>query len=208
MTPEPPSRPPADGLVAAPPLDPATTIVAALDRLARAQRRHRQAVASASGLTVLQVELLLCLAGGVGASPSVGTLAREVGVSQPTATDSLRALVAKGLVVLAPGARDRRRRVAALTTQGRRLVAEVARADEAVRAVVAGLDPRDQDATLTALLGIIARFVEAGLIEVARTCLTCRFHRVSDAGAHHCTLLRSDLAPGQLRVDCPEHVPA
>jgi len=182
-------------------------IVAAIDRLSRARRLHRQAVASAHGLTVLQIELLTTLSSGVPAEPSVAALAREIGVTAPTASDSLRVLGDKGLVSHRPAENDRHRKVMSLTADGARLAAEAERSDHAAREAVARLDSTEQDTTLASLLDIIAGFVDVGVIDVARTCTTCRFHQMSSAGNDHCTLLQADLAPADLRVNCPEHVP-
>lgn len=183
-------------------------IVAAVDRLSRARRMHRQAVASAHGLSALQVDLLMTLAGGLPTEPSVGALAHEVCVTQPTATDSLRTLERKGLVRHKRAETDRRRHLVMLTADGARIVAEADRSDRAGRDAVARLDATEQEAALATLLSIIAGFADAGVVQVARTCLTCHFHQRTDIGGHHCSLLDADLAPAELRLDCPEHVAA
>ncbi|HEX2098039.1 MAG TPA: hypothetical protein VHF46_03175 [Rubrobacteraceae bacterium] len=59
------------------------------------------------------------------------------------------------------------------------------------------------------LMNFIASLQRAGIITVARICVTCRFflrdeHLNSDS-PHHCTLLAAPLAGSDLRVDCPEH---
>lgn len=183
-------------------------IIAALDRLSRARRLHRQAVASAHGLSTLQVDLLMTLARGLPTEPSVGVLAHEMGVTQPTTTDSLRTLERKGLVRHQRPELDRRRHVWALTSDGARLAAEADRSDHAARDAIARLDDTQQDATLTALLNVITSFVDTGAIQVARTCLTCHFHQQTAGDGHHCSLLGTDLTTAELRVNCPEHVPA
>ena len=61
---------------------------------------------------------------------------------------------------------------------------------------------------LEGALTMIAHLVEDGTLSVARTCLTCRFHRRDADGVHHCVLLGLPLARSDLRVDCPEHQPA
>ncbi|MHA6799740.1 MarR family winged helix-turn-helix transcriptional regulator [Bounagaea algeriensis] len=187
--------------------DVAGTILAALDRLSRARRLHRQAVAAAQGLSTLQLELLSTLASGLPADPSVSALAREVGVAQPTATDSLQTLHRKGLVRYEPAAAGRHGHRVRLTPEGAHVVAEAERGDDAAREALTGLEGTQQTATLQALLSIVARFVQAGVITTARTCLTCHFHQRTAQGEHHCSLLGTDLAPAQLRLNCPEQYP-
>ncbi len=192
--------PPADDAVAA-------KVVAALDRLGRGLRSHRQAVATRHHLTPLQLELLAAVAEAPPPEPLVGALARELAVSQPTVTDSLRALADKGLLVRRPDPADRRRTVVSMTPAGSVLADQLSAADRTVRDAVAALDPGRQEEVLGALLDVIATFVDAGVIDVARTCTTCHHHRTSADGGHHCTLLGLDLAPVELRVNCPDHAP-
>lgn len=181
----------------------AARVAAALDRIARARRVHRQAVATRHGLTSLQVELLTTIADGPPPPPQVGLLAVEVGVAQPTATDSVRALERKGLVERGGG----RRSALELTAAGRLLVDDLVLADQGLTRVIEALPIAVQAATLEVLLTLIAQLAVTGAVTVSRTCLTCRFH-AHDGASHHCTLLGADLPPADLRVNCPDHEPA
>ncbi|HZA78857.1 MAG TPA: MarR family winged helix-turn-helix transcriptional regulator [Acidimicrobiales bacterium] len=184
----------------------AAKVVAALDRLARGQRSFRQAVASRHGLTPLQAEILSTLAQGPPPEPLVGRLATELGVAQPTVTDSLQSLEAKRLLRRAVDPADRRRTVVALTRRGAALAHELAASDRTLTGAVCAMRTPTQETTLEVLLGLIAQLVAAGVIDVARTCTTCRFHRFH-AGRHRCALLDIDLPPADLRVNCPDHQP-
>ncbi len=186
----------------------AVKIVAAMDRLARGRRSHRQAIASHHGLTPLQLDLLTTLADGPPPEPLVGRLARELGVSQPTITDSLGALEHKELVTRDRDDADRRRTAVALTAVGSDLVDRLRAAERELVHRVGALHHSDQEAILEGLLTLIARHVDAGHIAVARTCMTCHFHQPTPTGGHRCTLLELDLPPADLRVNCPEHEPA
>lgn len=179
-------------------------VVAALDRVARSQRSRRQFVAARHGITPLQADLLLTLALGEPPAPAVGLLARELGVSQPTVTDSLRALERKHLVARHRHAADARRVSVLLTPTGTQLVAELAEGDRELIDTVADLPRSEQEALFERTLGLIARHAERGFISVARTCLTCRFHE-RDAAGHRCSLLNMSIGTADLRVNCPEH---
>jgi hypothetical protein len=87
------------------------------------------------------------------------------------------------------------------------MVGELVAGEEALVDAVNALPLRDQETTLEALLTLIGRLVDAGVIDTVRTCMTCRFHEV-DSGRHRCTLLHIDLPPAELRVNCAEHQPA
>jgi len=184
----------------------AARVGAALERLGRARRIHRQGVATAHGLTPLQLDLLATLADGPPPLPYVGELAAELGVAQPTVTDSLNALVRKGLVRRRRDDADARRSLLTLTRGGDRVVAEIRRVDADVACAVEALPAPVQAATLEALLTVLAGLVDAGTVTVARTCFTCRHHRQRGA-AHRCALLDCALPSSELRVNCPEHEP-
>lgn len=182
-------------------------IVAALDRLARAQRAHRQAAADRLGVSPLQLEVLRTLADDAPPEPLVGQIATELSVRQPTVTDSVRALETKGLLRRDRDPGDARRSLLSLTESGERVVAEASEADGALVEAVGRLDQGTQEETLEGLLSLIASMVDTGVITVARTCLTCRFHQAAGPTGHHCTLLETELPAAGLRVNCPEHRP-
>lgn len=196
----------AGGRRGVPPTLPASVLVA-LDRLARGLRSHRQSVAVRHRLTPLQLELLATVAASPPPEPTVGHLARELAVSQPTVTDSIRVLAAKGLLARTADPTDRRRTVLSLTPAGKALADQLAAADRALLDAVSQLDAGQLTPLYGGLLQVIAGLVDGGVIDVARTCTTCSHHRLTDAGGHHCTLLGADLPTVELRVDCPDHSP-
>jgi DNA-binding MarR family transcriptional regulator len=183
----------------------AATVVAALHRLARGLRTHRQSVATRHGLTPLQLDLIRTLADGPPPEPLVGLLAFELGVTQPTVTDSLRALESKGLLERRSAPLDRRRTESVLTPAGRTLLGELNAADEKVIASVATLPAEVQEGTLGVVLVLINSLLDAGIINVARNCLSCRFHESSAAADHRCALLDAVLSASELRFNCPDH---
>lgn len=179
-------------------------IVAALDRIARGIRAHRQSVATGVGLSSLQVELLRLLGEGEPPPATPGALAVELGVRQPTVSDSLRVLEQKGLVVREHAAGDRRSIMAVLTDEGRAVTERLGEADRLLRDAIATLAPGGQEQTLAVLLEVIERMLRSGVIDVARTCTTCRFFR-PDTPTPYCNLLKIPLPPPALRVNCPEY---
>lgn len=183
--------------------DPATKLAAALDQLARARRLHRQGIATARGLSPLQLDILQTLVAGGPAPGAVVPLARELGVSQPTMSDAVKALERKALVARSTQAGGRPRGLLTVTEAG----AAAAAFEDPVVAIARDLPDHLREDLLCATLAIIAGLLELGVITVARNCLTCTFHR-HDAAGHHCQLLEIDLAPADLRVTCPDHEPA
>lgn len=180
--------------------------MAALDRIARGVRAHRQTVATDAGVTVLQADLLRALHHGPPPPALAGPLAADLGVSQPTVSDSLAALERKGLVERRSTPGDRRRSTFALTPDGDRLAGGLRRADDVLADTVAVLDPDDQEHVLRGLLDMITGMLDNRILAVARTCPTCRYFEAGTDGPR-CSLLQVPLAPGDLRVDCPDHEP-
>ncbi|WP_396658173.1 MarR family winged helix-turn-helix transcriptional regulator [Microbacterium sp.] len=181
------------------PSAPGAKLATALEQLARARRMRRQALATARGVSPLQLDVLTVLAAGAPPEPTIGLLARELGVAQPTITDAVAALERKGHVVR-EGRPGTRHVLVRATAAGR----ELGEAEDPLAQAAGRLEPELRDAALEAALTMIAALVDDGTITVARTCLTCRFHRRDDVGSH-CDLLKVPLPPGDLRVNCPEH---
>lgn len=182
----------------------AERVAAALERLANAHRRLVQDVATSNGLSPLQVQVLGLLCAGPPPAPRGSALSRELGVSQPTVSDAVAALRVKGLADQMPDPVDRRASVLALTPVGQQIAARLESAGDPMAAAVASLPPRQQEEVLLALLRLIGALADAGIVGVARTCLTCRFHK-QRRGADHCALLDLPLPVAALRVNCPEH---
>lgn len=177
--------------------------VAALERLAVAHRAFGQQVATEHRLTPLQVQLLELVAAGPPPPARVEALRRELQLSQPTVSDAAAALHAKGLIRREPDPADGRRHLLTLTPAGGRVTDQLAHRHRRLVSAVAALPADQREEILGSLLQLIAALHRAGVITVARTCLTCRFHAVR--GGHYCTLLELALTPGDLRVNCPEH---
>ncbi len=178
--------------------------IAAVERLGRALRVARQAVATNHKISLLQLQLLERLADGT--PRRVGELANEIDVTQPTASDALSVLIKKGFVERHPDETDRRASVLALTTSGQKL-AETITADLAPL-LTDNRDSSDEDqaTALRVTLEEIGRLQQNGVITINRSCLTCQHYRPPDkTSAAHCELLNEQLQPADLRVDCPDH---
>jgi DNA-binding MarR family transcriptional regulator len=186
-------------------------LAAGLERLATADRAHRQAEATRLGLTPTQLAVLQHTARDTRSADTVGGLAALLDLRQPTVSDAVTTLVGKGLLARTTDPSDRRRQRLRPTTSGRRLAADATAFDDVVAAAIAALPDRVRQHPLELLVALLGRLHQDGVITVARMCSTCRFfqpdaHPTDDA-PHHCTLLDTPLAGPDLRVDCPEHQP-
>jgi Protoglobin len=174
------------------PADLDAKLAAAIERAGQAIRVQLWDKAKEHGVTPTQLQVLLRLASDPPARRKVGAVAAELDVTHPTISDA--------------GAPP------ALTSRGRALTGELATWHERTRRALADVPDADKQASLRFLLDLIAALQRAGVVSVARMCVTCRFFRPDahpgDTRRHHCALVDMPMSDGELRVDCPEHVRA
>lgn len=186
----------------------AAKVAAALERIGQAHRVLARREGERHGLSPVQLRLLQRLRRG--APPRPSALARELGVTPASLSDSIAALERKGLVERRRLESDRRGTVVALSAAGGRLAARLDSVAAPVERAVATLPAAEQLALMRSLFAVIAELQEEGVVTVARMCVSCRHFRPdvhAGPAPHHCALLDAPLAEEDLRVDCPEHEP-
>jgi DNA-binding MarR family transcriptional regulator len=200
---------PNDPLPAEQPL--AERVTTGLAKVGIALKQQAWAEAGGRGLTPTQGQALALLRANPGGL-RMGALARQLGVTQPTASDSVAALQRKGLVAKAPLAGDGRAVVVRLTPAGVREAAAAAAWPDFLLEAVGELSDAEQAAFLRGLVTMIRTLQEKGRIPVARMCVTCRFFRPfrhdDPARPHHCAFVDAPFGDGQLRLDCRDHAAA
>lgn len=191
------------------PPDPVRTVAVGLAKLGLALRHHAWEERGRTGLTPTQAQILALLAAQ--GPMNVGGLARALAVSQPTVSDAVSALAAKGLVRREPAARGRSQRVVP-TPEGRRAASAVTLWPDALLEAVDALGEEEQAALLRGLSRMILELQRRGRIPVQRMCASCRFFRphVHDdpARPHHCAFVDAPFGDRELRLDCADHEPA
>jgi len=138
-----------------------------------------------------------------------GTLAADLGVTQPTISDAVAALLRKGHVARAPDPEDGRAVLLRLTPSGQQ-EAEAARAPApAMLAALDTLPPAERDAMQRGLIWLIRALQMARAIPVQRMCVSCAHFRPNahdDAGPpHHCAFVDAAFGDAALRIDCGDH---
>lgn len=185
----------------------ARRVTSGLVRIGQVLRSRAWKGAAAEGVTPTQghaLDLLREAADGL----SLGEVARHLGVSPPTASDTVNALVTKGLVSKQPGATRRSIRLT-LTPQGAALAERTRNWPDFLSEAVETLDPAEQ----TVLLGSLTRLIRAmqikGDIPVQAMCVTCHYFRPhthkDPLAPHHCALVDAPFGGRHLRLVCPEH---
>ncbi|WP_324679413.1 MarR family winged helix-turn-helix transcriptional regulator [Hymenobacter sp. GOD-10R] len=179
-------------------------IVASLERLAGVFRHLLWQEATHSGLSPLQLQVVVFLRFHLPSQCTVSNLAREYHVSRATISDAVKTLAQKSLISRHPDPVDLRSHFLKLTPAGERLADQTSRFAAPLGQPVAGLPTRQKQSLYLSLLTLLYELQAAGTIPVQRMCFSCR-HYGWRPGQHFCHLLNIPLEGPQLRIDCPEH---
>lgn len=135
-------------------------------------------------------------------------LAKGLGVTAPTSSDAVAALVSKRLVSRGRSAENHRAVALTLTADGEALADRVAEWPDFLLRAVGTLEPAEQTAFLRGLVKIICSLQEAGHVPPQRMCVRCRYFRphVHDDAErpHHCAFVGAPFGDRHLRLDCLE----
>lgn len=190
-------------------VDTARTVAVGLAKIGLALRHHAWEERERTGLTPTQAQIVALL--GSRGALRIGEVARLLAVSQPTVSDALAVLVAKGLVARRPAAADRRVQLVELTDRGQEAARSTAEWPDALLAAVDALEPGDQAAFLRGLSSMILELQRRGQIPVQRMCATCGFFRQNahddPLRPHHCAFVDAPFGDRELRLDCRDHQP-
>jgi DNA-binding MarR family transcriptional regulator len=195
-----------------PPDEPLTQrVTTGLAKVGIALKQQAWAEAGGRGLTPTQGQVLALLRANPGGL-RMGAVAAQLGVTAPTASDSVAALHGKDLVTKEPLAGDGRAVVVRLTPAGVREAAAAAAWPDFLLEAVDELSADEQAAFLRALVTMIRTLQDKGRIPVARMCVSCRFfqpfHHDDPTRPHHCAFVDAPFGDGELRLDCPDHAAA
>ena len=180
-----------------------------LDRVAAVLRADQWSASNAVGLNPTQTYVLSFLAGRDGSAIRVKEIAAHLGVSQPTATDSINALERKRLVQKSTSSDDARAVSVRITLAGRKILKAIGLAATATDEALAALSSAEQMELLTLLIKLVRNLQLVGSIPVQRMCVTCQhfrpnIHRGADQ-PHHCAFVNAAIGDGDLRIDCSDH---
>lgn len=179
-----------------------------LERVATALRADDWVSARAAGVNPTQFAIMAALEGRP-SGMSVRDIALQLGVSQPSATDSIAALERKGYLFRAPAPQDRRSVRILLTDHGQASLTAAHATRSVAEQTARSLDARQQEEMLVSLVTMIRHLQETGSIPIQRMCVSCRYFRpnahADAAQPHHCSFVDAAFGQHELRVDCREH---
>jgi DNA-binding MarR family transcriptional regulator len=180
-------------------------IATGLHKLGLAMKHETWRQASEDGLSPTQGQILAALS--LEGKLSGKELADRLGVTLPTVSDSVSALVDKKLAARERDPRHPRASLVGLTALGRSRAAKVRAWPEFLATAVGELSEPEQSAFLSGLLKMIRSLQVDGRIPTNRMCVTCVHFQpnVHDGPLpHHCDFVDAPMADRHLRTDCPD----
>jgi DNA-binding MarR family transcriptional regulator len=167
--------------------------------------------AGMQGLTPTQGQILAILSAKK-SEMRLSEVAHELGVTPATASDAVAVLSEKGLALKGRAADDARAIAITLTPTGQQEAGRVANWSDFMLSAIDELTPIEQEVFLQGLIKIIRKLQEDGYISVTRMCLTCAYFHpnqyLDGVHPHHCGFVDAPFGNRDLRIDCPDQLPA
>ena len=186
-------------------------IATGLSKIGLALKFQSWQAAGERGLSPTQGQILAMLVSAKGGvKPSA--LAERLAVSAPTVSDSVKALMAKGLVERRADDTDARVSLVVATASGRAAGRSASSWPDFLVDAIDALSPAEQEPFFRSLLKMIATLQRENRIPVLQMCLTCRHfrpnvHAKSDT-PHHCAFVDAPMGARHLRLECADQTPA
>lgn len=172
-----------------------------LERLARLLRQSGHA----QGLNPVQWEALRYLARCNALSHSPGAMARYLGSTKGTVSQTVKSLAAKGLVSKQTVGQDRRAVALFLTEAGRAML--VHDATQVLQADIAELGEKTRKRLDRALAALLEQQRLRQAEPSFGTCLDCKYYREASSGlAAHCMKVNATVSAAETTLICVEHV--
>jgi len=187
-------------------------LVAGLEKIGLAMKSRSWRREGRAGLGPLQRQILSLLRSKPEQTAQVSTIANDLVVRLPTASEAVATLERKRLVKRRRTMRDGRVVTVELTAKGAKASHPTTGMPSQLTAAVSVLQEGEQADLLKALVKIVRALQEQGEITVARMCLSCRYFRPNlypqSDRPHHCDFINAPLGKSDLRLDCSEFEPA
>ncbi len=178
-------------------------IVAGLERLSQVFRILLWSKAIDSGLSPIQIQILIFIRHHSVDKATVSYLAQEFNITKPTVSDAIKALEQKRLVRKVADSSDARSYRLHLTPSGKKIVTELESYTHPLVELISKATLSDKQVLWTNIVNLIVELNKMQIIEVQRTCYNCHHYSNIDK-SHFCGLLNQKLLPQDIRIDCAE----
>ncbi|MEM0516991.1 MarR family winged helix-turn-helix transcriptional regulator [Aequorivita flava] len=178
-------------------------IVVGLERISEVFRTLLWAEAKKSGVSPIQIQILIFIAYHESSLCTVSYLAKEFDVTKPTISDAVKSLEKKKLILKDYSKPDSRSYLIVLSAKGKELVSVTENYANPIKKQFDSFDNEQLQTVYEAIVKLIYNLNKSGIISVQRTCFACKFYTKKN-GKDYCEYLQQPLAPEAIRVDCPE----
>ncbi|MBI5433103.1 MAG: MarR family transcriptional regulator [Planctomycetes bacterium] len=180
------------------------------EKLALALKTQVWHGASAEGLSATQAQILALLAQrGAVSGLRLSEIAEELAITPATASDAVRALDAKQLVVKGRAEFDARALAVQMTDSGAEVARRIQSLSDFLSVAVDTLSPSERTTLQLALVKLVLHLQADGRIPLARMCANCGYFRAhahaEPEQPHQCALTDTPIGAVDVRFDCPDH---
>lgn len=158
-----------------------------------------------AGLSATQVRAVMFLSDAHRDSRDVSSVARQLGIAQPTTTRVIDSLEEKGLVERKRRDDDRRKVELKLTNEGKETAMDFTDISESLQENIGNLPEGIQEELNHGLIEIVGIMQEKGQLSASLTCKYCRFFEPGGGATkerpHHCNLTNEDLSEEESRKE-------
>lgn len=183
-----------------------------LTKIAAVIRQEAWRDAGSERISPTQAQILTLLLARPRDELRVTSVAEYLAVTAATASDAIRALEEKELLVRRPSKEDRRVVLLQLTKSGRAVAKRVSQWPDFLLSAMDVLDVEEAGVFAVGLTKMIRKLQLDGRISVARMCAHCRYFRPhvypDSAAAHHCDFVDAPFGNAALRMDCDDFIQA
>ncbi|MDH4185745.1 MAG: MarR family transcriptional regulator [Nitrospira sp.] len=187
-------------------------LVSGLEKIGLAMKSRTWRREGRAGLGPLQRQVLTLLRSKPDQRAQVSTVANELAVRLPTASEVIATLERKQLVRRRRDVSDGRVVMAQLTAKGNRACGPSSGMPDRLAMATSTLSALEQSVLLTSLVKVIRSLQDQGEISVARMCVSCQHFRPyqhpNADRPHHCEFINAPIGDRALRLDCQEYEPA
>ncbi|MAZ29198.1 MAG: hypothetical protein CL868_19240 [Cytophagaceae bacterium] len=176
--------------------------IAALDKLSDGMKFQLLQQQKQSGLTPLQIKIILFVASHEPSLNTVSQLVKELLVTKATISDSIKSLEKKGLVRKQLDYKDNRSFSIQLTEKGKKICEELGDYISPFQKSLVQIEQDDLARLYNNLFGILKNLDDKGAINLNRSCNSCKNYRTDGINHAFCMELRMQIKPFERRMDC------
>ena len=179
-------------------------VIAGLERVSEAFKVLLWEQAKQHGLSPIQIQVMIFLAHHSSDLGTVSHLAREFNLTKATISDAVKVLDKKALVRKERSTTDSRSFEIYLTESGKDIVQQVGNYTAPIEQALKQIPSWQVHSLYSNLSQLIHLLNISGIIQVQRTCFTCRYYE-TQGRSHFCKFIQKPLADEEIRLDCPDH---